>query len=275
MDHDHVVLYLVQCDYTSLENAQYEQVLSLFDIATQERAKRFFHRADAWRFLVGRLLRSVAIQGILKDRTPGSSSNLLLFKETQSGKPYLDSPLPSPALGFNLSHDANAVLLVLREKEDLSLARDIGVDVMRVAIPDGETLLSFIESISITLTTSELDHLRTLASQSDMEASCALFKLWTIKEAYTKALGLGLGFDMKRIQYNFETNVLQVDGSPLVHWRVRSFRFGVESEPTHTHVGAVCYRLDEEETGGLVVSETLTAVRMEIKQLITKMEQMI
>lgn len=272
MDHDRVVLYLVQCDFTSLGNAQYDQALSLFDIATQERARRFFHRADAWRFLVGRLLRSVVIQDVLKDRTPGSSSAPLLFKQTRSGKPYLDSPLPSPALGFNLSHDANTVLLALRENEDLSLARDIGVDVMRVSIPDGETLLSFIESISITLTTNELNHLRT---QSETEASCALFKLWTIKEAYTKALGLGLGFDMKRIQYNFETNVLQVDGSPLVHWRVRSFRFVVESEPTYTHVGAVCYRLDEEETGGLVVSETLTAVRMEIKQLITKMEQMV
>ena len=33
-----------------------------------------------------------------------------------------------------------------------------------------------------------------------------------MKEAYTKALGLGLGFDFRRIEYNLSADILTIDG---------------------------------------------------------------
>lgn len=62
-----------------------------------------------------------------------------------------DAPSSLPALGFNLSHDANVVLLAIKRHMNPSLAQNIGVDVMRVKIPEGETFSSFMESISITV----------------------------------------------------------------------------------------------------------------------------
>jgi len=42
-----------------------------------------------------------------------------------------------------------------------------------------------------------------------------IFWLWTIKEAYTKALGEGLGFDFSRISVDLSALSITVDGTPL------------------------------------------------------------
>jgi 4'-phosphopantetheinyl transferase len=47
--------------------------------------------------------------------------------------------------------------------------------------------------------------------------------MWTMKEAYTKALGMGLGFDFSRIEYDVEVDVLRVDGAVPSGWHFDKF----------------------------------------------------
>jgi hypothetical protein len=47
-----------------------------------------------------------------------------------------------------------------------------------------------------------------------------LFLLWTLKESYTKALGLGLGFDFKRVEYDCERDLFRVDKRPVRGWEI-------------------------------------------------------
>jgi 4'-phosphopantetheinyl transferase len=47
--------------------------------------------------------------------------------------------------------------------------------------------------------------------------------MWTIKEAYTKALGIGLGFEFRRVELDVEANVVRVDGEILLGWRFSKF----------------------------------------------------
>lgn len=49
------------------------------------------------------------------------------------------------------------------------------------------------------------------------------FWMWTLKEAYTKALGLGLGFDFSRIEFDVVNRTVRVDGAVPEGWAFRMF----------------------------------------------------
>lgn len=49
-----------------------------------------------------------------------------------------------------------------------------------------------------------------------------------MKEAYTKALGLGLGFDFSRIDYNATQETLTIDGETPLGWQI--IKFEIENE---------------------------------------------
>ena len=66
----------------------------------------------------------------------------------------------------------------------------------------------------------------------DSEANDALQRLylvWTLKEAYTKALCLGLGFDFKRIEVDVSASRIYVDGSAPLGWEFTAFTLGSQS----------------------------------------------
>lgn len=60
-------------------------------------------------------------------------------------------------------------------------------------------------------------------SVSEDELLKRFFWMWTLKEAYTKALGLGLGFDFSRIEFDVLNKVVKVDGQIPEGWRFNMF----------------------------------------------------
>lgn len=62
------------------------------------------------------------------------------------------------------------------------------------------------------------------------EALSRFFLIWTIKEAYTKAIGLGLGFDLRRIECDIPTNTVMVDGVLATQWQFETCRVTVEED---------------------------------------------
>jgi Phosphopantetheinyl transferase len=105
---------------------------------------------------------------------------LITYGEAVHGKPYL---LNDPTVHFNLSHsEAVGVIAVSRN-------RTIGVDIEVIRpLPNWENLAQCCFDIR------EQQWLRRLDRQS---SELGFFQLWTIREAYLKALGVGLKVPMQ------------------------------------------------------------------------------
>ncbi len=145
-----------------------------------ERADRFHFDRDRLRYIAARVLLRTLL-GRYLDCGPTS----IRFDYGRHGKPALVSPSAQIELFFNLSHTHDFAIYAV------TALGPIGVDVERVRadFPIEEIIPQF-------CLPSEADALRRLPAPLRNERALAL---WTRKEAYCKAQGLGLSLDPRRI----------------------------------------------------------------------------
>jgi len=89
------------------------------------------------------------------------------------------------------------------------------------------------------------------------EAISRFYLIWTIKEAYTKAIGQGLGFNLQRIEYNVATKMVTVDCVAATEWRFETSQVTVDDEVYRVTVAQF---MGSNNGGGAVV--TLAQGRM-------------
>ncbi|KAJ7638611.1 hypothetical protein FB45DRAFT_976736 [Roridomyces roridus] len=229
----------IKYDPPSFTDELYQRALLLLDTESATKVKKFYRREDACRTLIGRFLPRMLLhaQGIpLKD---------IKFAATASGKPYF----AKPPIAYNVSHDNGLVAMVSSSNTHNPPAFTIGVDVMKVRVPGREPFKSFVKTMSEQLTTLEL---RLVSSATNEKQGLEyFFWIWTAKEAYTKALGLGLGFDFRRIEFNPALDVLKVDGAVPKGWQLNKFTI---MQGTDLYQGVVAEFVGGEET--TVVAES-------------------
>jgi 4'-phosphopantetheinyl transferase len=112
------------------------------------------------------------------------------FEENPNGKPFLATSKGRPELFFNLAHSQEMGLF------GFSKVGELGVDVERIKDPyDGEKLAGRYFS------SQESAY---LSSVAEKEKARTFFRLWTLKEAYLKAMGLGFsgGLDTFSVKIN-------------------------------------------------------------------------
>jgi 4'-phosphopantetheinyl transferase len=142
-------------------------------------------RAQAARFATAALRRGyVASHGNLRlvlGRYLGTGPGEVRFVRGQQGKPSLDSSHGS-TLRFNLSHSGEKCLIAITE------GREVGVDVERIRALDDWREIA--ERFFAKRETTRLSSLPAALVKT------AFFATWSRKEAYIKALGLGLALDL-------------------------------------------------------------------------------
>jgi 4'-phosphopantetheinyl transferase len=196
---------------------------SLLSPEERERHQRFHFEKDRHSFLVSHAL----VRRVLSTYADVDPADWQ-FSAGRHGRPEIAGPAGVPALRFNLTHTAGLTGCLV------TLDADCGIDAELISRRG--KLLAIAGKM---FADAELEALRKLDGRAFLEQ---FFIFWTLREAYCKALGVGLGFSKK--DYAFETGGddqvrIRFDaqaGDAGGHWQFTVIR------PAVDHVVAVAVR---------------------------------
>lgn len=171
---------IVICQWPSLDQTLLSNFEALLDNHERKRLAHYRFEADQQRFLVGRGLLKTALSFIEPSLNPKD-----WHIRTDKNKPYIDQNID-----FSISHSGDWVVVGLSR-------HTIGIDV-----EEHKTRTDILGIAKRYFTKEEYHYLNTSKQQTQ-----DFFTLWTLKEAYLKATGVGLnhgldnaGFDLEKTQ---------------------------------------------------------------------------
>ena len=147
-----------------------------------ERRRKFLREADGRTYLLAHGL----VRAVLSRYAEVAASDWT-FAAGEHGRPEIEKPSAPPGLRFNLSHTRGRIVVLVHG------AVDAGVDVERLGRVDDPAALSrrfFAPAENASL-----------SSLTPPERDAYFTRLWTLKEAYVKARGLGLASIGKKLSF--------------------------------------------------------------------------
>ena len=200
----------------------------------RERADAYVHSADRQRFVLGRAMLRWALSEQLGSYGPSDWS----ISETKGGKPTLE---PSgEAIGFSISHTDGLVGVLL------SSNRSCGVDI--------ESLSRHVDVQKLAARSCSLVEREWLNHHDLNDQSVAFLKLWTLKEAYLKATGLGISVPLNQLSFRFNDGIrlrdLKDHSKCFDHWRFSQW------EQDDQHLVAVAQKRGDSEPQPIVLRAT-------------------
>ena len=169
---------------TVTDSGQLAYYKSILSSEEQQRYQRFHFDKDRHLFLVSHALVRKMLSSYV-DVDPADWQ----FSAGRHGRPEIAGPAGIPALRFNLTHTAGLTGCLV------TLDADCGIDAELIS-RRGDLLAIAGKMFA----DSELVMLKKLDGRALLEQ---FFIFWTLREAYCKAVGVGLGFSKK--DYAFET----------------------------------------------------------------------
>jgi 4'-phosphopantetheinyl transferase len=160
--------------------------INLLSNKEKEKFNSFRFQEDKSRFIISH----VALRKIITYYTHIPAS-LIKFEYNKYNKVYLANKIPKH-LFFNLSHAHNKAVIAINNTE-------VGIDIEYV-----ENLADIYELASIIFSSHEYDDFLQLSCSK--EKLNYFYTIWTKKEAYLKALSIGLIDDLKSVHVGAETN---------------------------------------------------------------------
>ncbi|WP_375333157.1 MULTISPECIES: 4'-phosphopantetheinyl transferase family protein [unclassified Candidatus Tisiphia] len=166
-----------------LENPQdLDLQYSYLSTDEKERAEKFYFARDKIKFIQRRCLLRFIIAGYT-----GISVNDIQFKYNEYGKPKLKNNIIG--LSFNVSHSHDFIVLAFTRYNE------VGIDIELTKEDNVNWLIT-----SDIFTNNEINLFHDLASFNTREI---FYKLWSGKEAYLKALGVGLSIPLNSVEITF------------------------------------------------------------------------
>ena len=177
------------CHPSEFDNS-YELDLAKNWLSKEELKKyqKIFYKEDRIQYLVSHvMLRRVLSEYI--DLHP----KLWQYDSNSYGKPFISYKHKIINLQFNLSHTRRLIALIITQKENC------GIDIELIRpLNDYFNIARLVFSQNERITMSKINNNDVLKNY--------FFSLWTLKEAYIKARGIGLSLDLKKISFSFGKN---------------------------------------------------------------------
>jgi len=150
-----------------------------------------------------------------------------VFTHSDGGKPVIANP-GAPTLSFNLTHTRELAACIV------SLDVDCGIDAEHLSTRHNPERIA-----QRMFSAGENAHLQILSGDARLEY---FYSCWTLREAYGKARGVGIGFPMHKLEFSFsDPHAIRVvfdsdikDNAAL--WNFQLFR------PTSAHILATANR---------------------------------
>ena len=198
---------VIELRYARVDGAT-PRLLGLLSAEEQAKATRFAFAHDRDSYVAAHALTHVTLSEFFP-RAPQDWA----FKFNAQGKPRVDAKDESTRLSFNLSHTHGCVGVAV------ALDRDVGVDVERIAPAraDAEVARHLFAP----------PEYAAFLDTPETERAEAFFDFWTLKEAYIKAVGLGVALPLK--DFAFTREPLRISFAPTLddvpsRWLFHRFR---------------------------------------------------
>ena len=178
-------IHLWYADQSEFNGKELESLfLHWLDSGEYDRYQRYYFDRHRNRLLLSRML----IRSVLS-RYSDVAPTSWRFHENPHGKPTIDPAQQNYPLYFNISHSGDRIVLATGRHEFL------GVD-----IECNDKSRRILQIANRYFSKDELEALQVLPATQQLTR---FYDLWTLKEAYIKARGLGLSIPLRRCSFDF------------------------------------------------------------------------
>jgi 4'-phosphopantetheinyl transferase len=177
-------VHLWFCNDRKVNDPLLDSYYDLIDEGERERQRRFYFEHHRIQYLVTRAMVRCVLSLYVRSVSPRDWQ----FASNRHGKPWVSGPVERP-VSFNLSHTPGMVVLAITKTDEL------GIDVERERGRDTP-----VEIADRFFAPAERQALRLLPERERHARFC---QIWTLKEAYIKARGLGLSLPLDAFAFEF------------------------------------------------------------------------
>ncbi|XP_030325000.1 L-aminoadipate-semialdehyde dehydrogenase-phosphopantetheinyl transferase [Calypte anna] len=165
----------------------------------KDRVGQFVFARDAKAALAGRLL----IRKLIAEKLC-IPWNEIRLQRTSKGKPFLANNLFSFSSNYNFNVSHQGDYAVLAAEPELQ----VGIDIMKTSLPGSSSIPNFFRIMKRQFTETEWD---VINSRSNEWMQLDMFhRHWALKESFLKAVGVGIGFNLQRIEFNVSPLQLEI-----------------------------------------------------------------
>lgn len=155
----------------------------------QARINKFMVKKDKIRALISEILLRTVL-----DKQFGINNEDIVILKNKYGKPYLKG---NEDINFNISHSGDFVVCAVDDKP-------IGIDIEQIIDIDYKSIAeSFFSK----------DEVQFILNASDENKLHRFYEVWTLKESYIKAKGMGLSIPLNSFCFNFDDYNIKLVGN--------------------------------------------------------------